>query len=130
MLRGEPDQLRPSPQLQVRQICTRGDGTSRQRERSGISDPGSEPAARLDYCLQHGTGVGIVTQLDLRVAAVRLDNMYCDRATGIKMPQLIRSQTMKGGKVFPVQQEIDRCRNQPRPAELRRQSFPGDRKLR
>ena len=60
MLRIKPDQLRPLPQLKVREIKTRRDRTTSQGECFGIANPGREPAARLDDCLQHLTGIGIV----------------------------------------------------------------------
>ena len=71
MLRIKPDQLRSLPQLKVREIKARSDRTTSQGECLGIANPGSKPVARLDDCLQHVTGVGIVAQLNLRVAAVR-----------------------------------------------------------
>src|SRR5258708_24525586 len=99
MLRIEPDQLRPLPQLKVCEIEARRARTARQRERFGVADAGSEPTAGLDCRLKHRPRVGIAPQLDLRVAAVRFDHIHGDRAAGVKMPELIRLQTMEGAKV-------------------------------
>ena len=109
MLGIKPDQLRPLPQLKVREIKPRSNSTASQCERLGIANLGSKPASRLDDCLQDLTRVGIAAQMNFRVAAVRLDYMHGDRAAGIEMPELIRPQAMESGKVFSVQQEID-CR--------------------
>jgi len=130
MLRIKSDQFRPLPQLKVRKIKPRRDCTTGQCERFAIANPGSEPATRLDDCLQHLTGIGVIPQMNLRVAAIRLDYMDSDRAAGIEMPQLVRPQTMEGGEVFSVEQKVDRRRDQPRPSEVRRQSLFRDGKLR
>ena len=86
MLKIAADQLRPLPQFKVGEIETGRDCATRQRERSGISNVGSEPVARLDCCLQHITSLGIAAQMDCRVVAVRLDHMYGYLPAGIKVP--------------------------------------------
>jgi hypothetical protein len=108
MLRIKSDQFRPFPQLKVRKIKTRCDCTTSQCERCGIANPGSEPAARLDDCLQHFPRVRIAAQTNFRVAPVRLDHVYSNRAAVIEMPKLIRPETMESGEVFFIEEEIDR----------------------
>src|SRR5689334_10319266 len=119
MLWVQRTQLLALAHLEIVKVESRSHGASHQCKRFPIRHMRCKPAARPDDGLRNLSGFQVGSQRDSRVLSVSVDHVHDERRTGIKVPNLIRPQSVKGGKVFLIEQKIDRCRNSARSGELR-----------